>query len=89
MTAETNTESIYTDVVLSGLLDDRKGDINAVAADIWEEKAATIAGQFDFEADGGKFSRSQQYAQYLTEAAKYRGRVNFQLDPELKAPEDV
>lgn len=49
-------------------------DLHAAAADIWEEKAAGVAGDFDFGADGGQFSRSQVYAQYMQRARYHRAR---------------
>ncbi len=47
-------------------------DLNAAARDIWEEKASAIAEDFDFSADGGKYSRSQKYEQYMKKA-RYHG----------------
>lgn len=49
-------------------------DANRAAADVWEEKAATLAGNFDFAADGGSYKRSQAHAQALQMARMYRGR---------------
>jgi hypothetical protein len=49
-------------------------DLNAVAADIWEEKATVVIGKFDFAADGGNFSQSQQYEQYMARARYHRSR---------------
>jgi hypothetical protein len=49
-------------------------DINQAAADIWEEKAATVAGNFDFAADGGDYKRSQAYTQATTQARSFRAR---------------
>ena len=43
-------------------------DLNAAAADIWEEKAAGIAENYDFAADGGKYTRSQKYEQYMNKS---------------------
>lgn len=37
----------------------------------WNMKAAIYAEQFDFEADGGKFSRSQGYHMCVKQAARY------------------
>lgn len=34
-------------------------DFHAAAADVWSEKAAAAAAQYDFTADGGSFHRSQ------------------------------
>ncbi len=47
-------------------------DINQAAADVWEEKAAQLATNFDFAADGGDYKRSQQHAQMLAMARRYR-----------------
>ncbi len=49
-------------------------DLNAAAADVWEEKAAALARRHDFSADGGRFNRSQQYEQALKQARHYRSR---------------
>jgi hypothetical protein len=49
-------------------------DLNAAAADIWEEKAAALVGEMDFSADGGQFSASQLYEQAKKQAAYYRSR---------------
>lgn len=49
-------------------------DINAAAADIWEEKAALIANNFDFAADGGDYKRSQAYAQAMQTARNFRAK---------------
>lgn len=49
-------------------------DLNAAAADVWDERAATVAQDFDFSADGGNYSRSQVAAQYQERARYYRSR---------------
>ena len=49
-------------------------DLNAAAADVWAEKAAVLAGDFDFRADGGQFSRAQAYEHYMRQHATYRSR---------------
>lgn len=49
-------------------------DANQAAAAVWEEKAATLAGNYDFAADGGRYQRSQAHAQALQMARMYRGR---------------
>jgi len=48
--------------------------LHSAASDIWEEKAAAVADQFDFGADGGDFTRSQKYGQYMAQARSYRSR---------------
>jgi hypothetical protein len=49
-------------------------DTNAAAADIWEEKAAAYAADFDFAADGGDYKRSQVQTNMLQMARSFRGR---------------
>lgn len=49
-------------------------DLNSAAADIWEEKASVLAQDFDFDADGGNYRRSQAYDQAMKQARHYRSR---------------
>ena len=49
-------------------------DLNAAAAEIWAEKAAAVATGYDFSADSGTFSRSQQYNQAMRMARHYGAR---------------
>lgn len=49
-------------------------DLNAAAAEIWEEKAAALAAQVDFSADGGSYSQSQAHANALAMSRFYRAR---------------
>lgn len=49
-------------------------DLHAAAADYWEGELAKVAGQFDFEADGGKFSRSQKIANFERQRAYHLSR---------------
>ena len=48
--------------------------LNSAARDIWEEKAAGLAENFDFKADGGSYSRSQKYEQYMAKARSHGSR---------------
>jgi hypothetical protein len=49
-------------------------DIHAAAADIWEEKMATAGQDFDFDADGGSYRRSQVAEFYLKQVRYHRSR---------------
>lgn len=49
-------------------------DLAAAAGDVWEEKAASLAGSFDFTADGATFHKSQTVEQYERQARKWRSR---------------
>ena len=59
-------------------------DLNAAAAVIWEEKASVVAVDFDFSADGGSYTRSQVYDQYMAQARRFaskRAATTVQLRP--------
>jgi len=64
-------------------------DLNAAAADIWEEKAAAVADLYDFNADGGSHSRSQKYEQYMKNARSYRSRRATKTMMLVKYPEET
>lgn len=48
--------------------------LNSAAADIWEIKAAAVAQDYDFSADGASYKRSQVVDQYMKQAKRYRAR---------------
>lgn len=58
-------------------------DLNRAAADVWEEKAAKLAEDTDFSADGSSFSRSQRYQQYMAQARFFRSRRSGRCRPSL------
>jgi len=65
-------------------------DLNAAAADIWSEKAAILAQDFDFAADGAKYNRSQAYDQAMQTSRYYQARrapKTVTARPEPKVPE--
>lgn len=49
-------------------------DLHAAAADIWEEKAAGVADEFDFHADGGVYQQSQKFEMYMKQARRHRAQ---------------
>ncbi len=49
-------------------------DLNAAAADVWEEKAAALADKYDMSADGATLQRSKAYDQAMRMAARYRSK---------------
>lgn len=49
-------------------------DLNSAAAEVWDEKAAAAAANFDFTADGGTYHRSQVHKAYEGRARYYRSR---------------
>lgn len=49
-------------------------DLHAAAGDIWTEKAAAVAADFAFSADGASYSRQQVYEQYNKQARFHNAR---------------
>jgi hypothetical protein len=63
-------------------------NIYKVAADIWAEKASGYVTQHDFDADGGKFNRSQKYQNAIRMSQFYLSKskvvsVKFLQEPVL------
>lgn len=61
-------------------------DLHAAAADIWEEKAAVWANKYDFNADGGAYSRSQVYQQMMSKAKYHRSRSKIKTIKLVMSP---
>jgi len=49
-------------------------NIFQVASEIWLEKSAAVADEFDFNADGGDFKRSPKQLMAVRQAAYFEGR---------------
>jgi len=105
VTAEEYLDSELASIIERYPLPDAKGifpeeegwtpryDLNAAAADVWAEKAAGLAVEYDFSADGASFQRSQAYEQAMKQARYYRSRravhtVRAQAHPKLKDATD-
>ena len=63
-------------------------DLNAAAADIWEEKAAALADDYDFAADGGNYSRSQAYRHAIDQAKHYKSKRGLTTIKLIKSPKE-
>jgi len=61
-------------------------DLNAAAAEIWQEKAGTLTSTTDFSADGGNYSDSQKYAQAMSQARFYLSRRSAKTVKLIKWP---
>lgn len=61
-------------------------DLYMAAAETWRQKAGIVAEQFDFESEGGVFSRSQAYEMYMKQATRYAGMA-AQLSPVIARSE--
>jgi len=62
-------------------------DLHAAAADVWQEKAAAVVADFDFAADGAKYSRSQKYQQMMQMVRHHRARRALQTHTLVMFPE--
>lgn len=49
-------------------------DLHSAASDVWTEKAAVVAPDFAFGADGGTYQRHQVYQQYINQAHYHAAR---------------
>lgn len=49
-------------------------DLNLACADVWEEKAAALAGEYDFASDDQRFNRSQIHTQALKMVRYFRSK---------------
>jgi hypothetical protein len=56
-------------------------DLNAAAGDIWAEKAAALAHEHSFAADGGNYQVSDKHAHYMKQASFYRSRRSAKSVP--------
>lgn len=63
-------------------------DLHAAAADIWQEKAAAIAEDYDVMADGGNIKRSQKYEQYMKQARYHLSRRKAKTHRQWVEPKD-
>ena len=63
-------------------------DLNAAAAQIWAEKAAAVAANFDFSADGATFHRSQEFEMATRMAAFYKARRSMRSTRLILSPKE-
>jgi len=63
-------------------------DLHAAAADVWEEKAANFVTKFDFNANGGNYTMSQQYEQIMKLCRFHRARRLPSTSTSIKSPEE-
>ena len=49
-------------------------DLHAAAADIWQEKAGRVITDYDFQADGGRYDRSQVHSAMMKQVHHHLAR---------------
>lgn len=64
-------------------------DLNAAAADIWDEKASSLAENFDISGGGESYQRSQAYEHASRRARHFRARRSPQLIEQVPYPYPV
>lgn len=62
-------------------------DLHRSAADIWDEKAASVAEDFDFRTDGGQYSRAQVVEHYQAMGRYHRSRRKLATFSAVMHPE--
>lgn len=72
MAGETGSESVYSDDDLDAYITAGDGNLRAVAAQIWDEKAAKSAALVDVNESGSSRRLSQAYANALAMAKGLR-----------------
>jgi hypothetical protein len=63
-------------------------DLHAAAADVLEERAAALAGEYDFSADGASYHRSQAYEALMKQCRYHRARRTPTSITLVKWPEE-
>lgn len=63
-------------------------DLHAAAADVWEEKASTVAANFSFSADGAQHQTQQVYDHYMAQARYHRARRTAKTARLFKWPDE-
>ena len=59
-------------------------DLDRAAADVWEQKAASVAMRFDVKTDNHDLKRSQLVQQYRDMAAQFRRRAGARVSMRLR-----
>lgn len=72
MSGETGEDTGYSDEDLDAVIAIADGNLRAAAAQIWDEKAANLAGLVDVSESGSSRRLSQAHANALTMAKGYR-----------------
>ena len=55
-------------------------DLHAAAEELWQEKAAAVAQDYTFSADGAQYQRSGKYLQYMAQARWHGSRRMARVD---------
>lgn len=64
-------------------------DLNAAAADIWDEKASSVQKYYNFQADGAQYSQSDLFEMAMEKVRYYRARSKSSSRYTHKAPKEI
>jgi hypothetical protein len=64
-------------------------DLNLAAAALWDERAARVASEFDFQADGARYDLSARVRQYERQARKFRAQRRPRMTRVEKWPKET
>lgn len=79
--AEPDVNGIYTDVVLSSMINSASSDLNKAAHDVWVQKAAAAAELVDISEGGSQRKMGDIHEQALNMAAHFARQVSGGVDP--------
>jgi hypothetical protein len=54
-------------------------DLHSAAAEIWQQKAAAVAGKFDFDTEDGSFKASQMHKHFMQQARHHAARRSARM----------
>lgn len=64
-------------------------DLNAAAADIWEEKAAAVQTYYNFSADGGRYDQDKLYETAMDKSRYHAARRKPSSKQSHKVPKET
>ncbi len=76
---EPDAAGTYTDAVIQEIADDsvtpqERYDLNWIIAEIWGEKASSVAKDYAVDSDGSRLERNQRFEQFMAQARHYRSK---------------
>lgn len=63
-------------------------DLNAIAADVWAEKATAVQRYYDFQADGARYSQSQLFESAMEQSRYFSARRKPVSRTTFKKPDE-
>lgn len=64
-------------------------DLHAAAAELWEEKAASLSPKHNYSADGATYSSNQMYENAIEQARYHGARAKAKTKKVFKKPDEL